>query len=109
MLDSTVNLVGEIKVCTINIGWLSQHKVNMVSWYLLRHKIDVCFLIDVRLTVMESSYQVKEFKQRLGKEIMWALLCTPSLKQRVVWVVSSLLSRRSESNIYSTNRVMNLD
>ena len=56
-------------MCTINIGGLSQHKVNMVSWYLLRHKVDVCFLIDVRLTVMESSYRVKEFKQRLGTEI----------------------------------------
>ena len=65
-LDATVNQVGTIKVCTINVNTLLLHKVDILCWYIQRHKIDVCFLIDVGLTVMESSYRVKEFKQRLG-------------------------------------------
>ena len=68
-LDATINQMGTIKVCTININTLLLHKVDILCWYIQRHKIDVCFLIDVGLTVMESSYRVKEFKQRLGSEV----------------------------------------
>ena len=70
----------DIRVAYLNVDTLEDQNMEYILWFYEFHKIDVLFLIDVRLTVQGGFFANQRVKERLGNDVLVvhsAKLATP--------------------------------